>query len=581
MADPVEARFEQALAAQEAGQLALAAGLYADLLQRRPDDARVANNLGNVMLALGHGAEARACFAQALAVAPESLEARYNLARLDQIDGRFADALAGYDRVLATSRLEPAAYNRAIVLGQLGQTDAAVDAYRALLAWAPEHLAAWNNLGKALRERGETAEAVGAFAAARRLAPGDAEIASNHLFCLLHDPATTPEALRAAQDDYAARFAPRVPPRPVAQSRAGVLRLGFVSGDLRDHPVGRFLLPLLEHLDRSRCVALAFSNAEVDDPWSARLRQACAEWHAIGSLDDEAAAKLVAGRGVDVLIDLAGHTAGNRLGIFVRRPAPVQATWLGYLGSTGLPAIDWRISDRRADPPENAAIHAERLAWLTHGAWCYRPPLELPLPCFGEKEGLLLGAFSGASKLSDRVLGLWARILRDNAQARLLLAGIPEGRARERVAGHLQAGGVDGERFSFLPRLPIREYLEHLGKVDIALDSWPYVGATTTCDALWMGVPVVSLGGWRSASGSGRSLLATVGLDDWFAEDADRYVEIVARWAAAPRQLAELKAGLRERMRRSPLMDEAAFAEDFMEMIRALWQDARGETIYD
>ena len=570
-----EQLFARALHAQESGDLPAAAGIYAQILEKWPG-AQAANNLGNVMLSMGHVNEARACFTQALALNPAMLEARYNLARVDQMTGRLEAAEAGYAEVLSGCRLEQAAYNRAIVLRDMGKLDEAAVAYEALLTWAPNHANAWNNLGKARREQGDVAGAVAAFDNAVRYAQEDAEIASNRLFCLLHDEMTDAEALFSAQRVFAERFeAPlRAHWRGFENDKDVLrpLRVGFVSGDLRDHPVGRFLLPLLEHLDPAQMTAVAFSNAPVEDVVSERMKACVSEWHTIFGVDDGTVSEFVRQRQIDILIDLSGHTAGNRLGVFARKPAPVQAAWLGYLGSTGLRAMDWRITDAACDSPWMDQWHTERLARMPYSQWCYRPPRDVPLPEMRLSSEIRLGAFVGAAKISESALTLWGRLLADLPFARLLLVGVPPGQARQRIATRFSASGVR-ERFSFLDRMPIEDYLRQMGQVDIMLDSFPYAGGTTSCDVLWMGVPVVSLAGSRSSSRSGASLLPLVGLADWVASNTEEYAGIVRRWANAPDELRQLRTGLRGRMEKSPLMDETGFARDWMAMIRTLWQD--------
>lgn len=574
--DGLERLFNFALARQQAGDLAQAIQAYAEILERQPDHAQAANNLGNVMLAMGHGTEAEACFAQALAVSPEMVEAIYNRARLYQLQGRAALALDGYHQVLERApELVSAAYNRAILLRELEGVDAAVDAYRQLLARSPDYADAWSNLGKALRERGEVAEALAAFERAVELAPNDAEIASNRLFCLLHDERPGSERLLHAQEAYAGRFSAApgetVDHRKHDRDPHRTLRVGMVSPDFRDHPVGRFVEPLLDALDHRQIVPVALSTAPVEDALSKRLRAGFAEWHDLYGIDDAVAAREIAALRIDVLIDLAGHTAGNRLCLFARRPAPVQATWLGYLGSTGLKAIDWRLTDGRCDPPGFESLHAERLMRLPGCQWCYRRP-EAGVPLAEPASaGVRLASFAGSAKLSDTILDLWARLLTAIPEARLLLVGIPPGRARQRIVERLAAVGA-AAAVDIQDRLPMADYLARLGSVDIVLDTWPYAGGTTTCEALWMGVPVLTLAGERSCSRSGASLLTTVGLADWIATNADDYVAIARFWAGRPKELRALSEGLRAQVEASPLMNASAFARDWEAAIRSMWQ---------
>ncbi|MDP2808956.1 MAG: tetratricopeptide repeat protein [Rhodocyclaceae bacterium] len=561
-----------------------------EIIGREPGNADAWNDLGNATLDLGHAAEAERCFRQSLALAPDRAHAHYNLARLHQMAGHTNEALSGYERALALApRLAPAAYNRAILLGGLNRPDEAIDAYRQLLAWAPDHAHAWNNLGKALRERGEAEAAVSASGEAIRHAPDDAEIASNRLFALLHAESTDSHALRAAQTSFDRLFSSDITPASGHESSLklcfpGVwpmhgndpdpnrrLRIGFVSPDFREHPVGRFVEPLFDHIDPKQADIVGYPTVGFEDGLTRRLHARCAGWRDLSGLDDAAAARAIVADGIDILIDLAGHTAGNRLGIFARKPAPIQATWLGYLGGTGLAAMDWRLSDSRSDPPGiSEEWQRERLLRLPRCPWCYRPPAETPAPA-GRREGreVVFGSFNSVAKLSDCLLAVWARLLAAAPSARLRVAGAPAGKARERIAAAL---GI-GERLHFVDRCSPAEYFALYRQVDIALDSHPYAGGTTTCDALWMGVPVVAWAGERSCSRSGASLLAAAGLPDWVASTPDDTIAIAAKWAENPDQLAALKAGLRARMQESSLMDETGFARDWQAAMRFAWRE--------
>lgn len=574
------AQFMLAQAAQERGARAEALSAYADALTLRPEYPEALNNLGNLLRQMGHGTEAEATLRQALAQSPRYAVAHYNLGLLLHEQGRGEEALAAYGAALACdARLEQAAYNCAALLHDLGRLDESVSAYRALLNWAKGHAHAWNNLGQALRERGEAGSAAAAFERALGLAPEDAEIYSNLLFALQHLGQGDGVSLLAAHRGYAARFerggAPRRhenlpdPERP--------LRIGLVSADFRAHPLANFIEPLLEAHDRLRYALVCFSNCPLEDGTTARLRAQADRWQVIAGVDDERAAALVEALAIDILVDLSGHTAGNRLGLFLRKPAPLQLTWLGYLGTTGLAAIDYRISDGPADPAGIAeAWHSEALLRLPGSQWCYRPnvdsPAVSPLPAM--KNGYLtFGSFNSVAKLSDELLARWQQLLADLPGTRLVVAAAPQGGARQRILDRLARGGVAAERISFRGRASIRDYLALYGEVDIALDSHPYAGGTTTCDALWMGVPVISLAGSRSAARSGASLLAAVGLDDWLADSPREYLGIAAKWLDNIPDLAALRGGLRASIETSPLMDAKAHARDWQALVRAAWRD--------
>lgn len=605
----VSRQLEEALAAHQQGRLAEAERGYRDVLRQAPDDAgalhllglivagrgaaeeaegllrraverrpayfEAHNSLGNFLLDAGRSAEAEVCLRRALALAPEFALAHYNLGRLLQQNSRGGQALAAYQRALELEpRLAPAAYNRGAQLYELGELDRAIEAYRDLLSWDGAHAHAWNNLGKALRERGEAAAAVASFERAAELAPGDAEIASNRLFALQHVDDRSAEDLLAEHRRYAARFAP-----DAACEQWGVrfeperrLRVGLVSADLRRHAMANFLEPVLEHHDRSRYELICFSNAPGEDEETARLRAWADGWHSLVGLDDAAAAARIVSLGIDLLLDLSGHSAGNRLGVFARRPAPLQLTWLGYIGSTGLTAIDYRISDAVADPPGLAeGWHSEALARMPHAQWCYRPSPEAPPPA-PRRGSLCFGSFNNLAKLSDACLDLWGEALAGIEGARLLVAAAPEGEARSRIVDRLGARGVAASRLEFRGRLPPADYLALYAEVDIALDSYPYTGGTTTCDALWMGVPVLSLAGRRSAARSAASLLQSLGLADWVASSPQEFCAIAGKWADKAADLASLRLGLRARMKKSALMQERAFVRDWESLLRSAWR---------
>lgn len=544
----------------------------AEAVERAPDSAQAWNDLGNATLDLGHPGEAEQCFRHAIELAPAMAEARYNLGRLMHLGGRLPEALAGYEQALALApRLAPAAYNRAILLAAIGRADDSAAAYRDLLSWAPDHADAWNNLGKALREQGLAEAAVAAFNRAADAAPADAEIASNRLFALLHAESTDSASLRAAQAAYGRLYAAparRHGNRPDPERR---LRIGFVSPDLREHPVGRFVEPLFDRLDPARAEVFCYPTAACDDDLARRLRAVAAGWRPLSGVGSREAAAVIGADGIDVLVDLAGHTAGNRLDVFAEKPAPVQLGWLGYLGGTGLAAIDGRLTDAFCDPPGIAeAWQIEALWRLPRCQWCYRPPAVTPTP-LGRLagDGVVFGSFNNVAKLSDGLLAAWGRLLRRLPESRLLVAGAPEGEARRRIA---EALAVAESRLVFAPRCAPADYFALYRQVDIALDSHPYAGGTTTCDALWMGVPVVAWAGGRPCARSGASLLAAVGLADWVAATADEYVALAANWARNPAELSALKAGLRARMQQSPLMDEADFARAWLAVVRSAWQ---------
>jgi predicted O-linked N-acetylglucosamine transferase (SPINDLY family) len=351
-----------------------------------------------------------------------------------------------------------------------------------------------------------------------------------------------------------------------------------VSSDLNAHPVGKFLLPLFLEHDKRRFEIFAYSQLRMEDEMTHRL-QACTDcWRDITGLSDPQAAEMIRQDQIDILIDLAGHTARHRLLVFACKPAPVQVSYLGYPATTGLATIDYRLTDALADPPgETDAYFTETLIRLPNTAWCYQPPSEAPLvsPLQAlQNDYITFGSFNNFTKINEALAKCWAEILRRVPQSRLLLKAVAlnSESARRDLQRMMSGSGIDADRLQLHGSVPISRHLPFYNRIDIALDTYPYHGTTTTCEALWMGVPVVTRAGASHVSRVGVSLLSAVGLPDLVANDADHYVQIAVDLAANPSRLAELRASLRMRMQQSPLMDAAAFARDVEAAYREMWR---------
>jgi predicted O-linked N-acetylglucosamine transferase (SPINDLY family) len=284
---------------------------------------------------------------------------------------------------------------------------------------------------------------------------------------------------------------------------------------------------------------------------------------------------------IDILVDLTGHAGRLRLGVFAQQPSPVQVTWLGYLSTVGLTRIRYRLSDARSDPPGlTEHLHTETLVRLPHSQWCYRPwvPIDHATePPFRRNGFITFGSFNNMPKLSRTVLKLWFEILARLPDSRLVIVGVPEGHARERLHREFGEAGVDASRITIVPRIPLDQYFRWFDAVDIALDTMPYSGGTTTCDTLWMGVPVVTCPGSRSVSRSAASILATVGLPAWIASTPEDYVRLAVEFARDGAAIAELRKSLRQRMRESPIMDEPRFVSDVEDAYRQMWRTWCGD----
>jgi predicted O-linked N-acetylglucosamine transferase (SPINDLY family) len=353
-----------------------------------------------------------------------------------------------------------------------------------------------------------------------------------------------------------------------------MLRIGYLSADFRRHSVAYFFEPLLTHLDRSRFECVCYAAMENPDAVTERLEAASDQWRWVAGMDDTQLAAQIREDGIDIVVDLSGHTAGNRLLALQRRPARIQATWLGYPNTTGMSSVDYRIIDDITDPPDTVVFSTEKLAPVEDGFLCYQPPSDAPevapLPALSHGR-VTFGSFNNLRKVTPAVIALWARVLAGVDGSRLLLKARSLGDAP--TAQHYR----DMERVEL--RGPVAEPAGHLDSyrdVDIALDPFPYNGTATTCEALLMGVPVVTLCGNRHAGRVGASLLTQVGLTELIAEDVDGYIETAVALATDRERLAGLRAGLRARMAASPLCDRAGFARH---MEAALWDVARASGV--
>ncbi|MBC5781645.1 tetratricopeptide repeat protein [Ramlibacter sp. USB13] len=601
-----------ALAAQGRASEALEAKRQAVVLL--PQDAEAQANLGNALAAAGDLQGALHCFREAARLRPDAPEAWQVLARAlmrahafpeaehalqrlvelqpDSADAhnelgtalrelhRMPEAARCYRRALELQPgLAQAENNLANTLADLGQAAEAEAAYRRALAIDPQRGEVHSNLGNLLKDQGRLAEARECYRAAMALAPGFAGAHSNLLLALNHD-ATLPleEALAQAR-----RFGAAVQSRaggPLAgapRPHPGPLRVGFVSGDLRSHPVGYFLEGWLPHVDRRRIALVAYPTVTREDALTARLRPHFAAWRSIAGLSDEAAARAIHADGIDLLVDLAGHTAHNALPVFAWKPAPVQASWLGYFATTGVPAIDWLLADEASVPPEHQAHFTERVWTLPGSRLCFAPPEDAPAvaPTPALRQGAVtFGCFQMLGKIGDDVLQLWSAVLARVPEATLRLQNkaLGDARTRDAFVQRLRRHAIDPERVHLHGQLPRPAYLAAHADVDLLLDTFPYPGGTTTCEALWMGVPTLTLRGDRMLARQGAALLAAAGLPEWVAQDPHEYVEKAVRFAGDPQALQALRAGLRAQVRRSPLFDGRLFAERLTEAFEGLAQ---------
>jgi predicted O-linked N-acetylglucosamine transferase (SPINDLY family) len=529
--------------------------------------------LGTALQKAQQSVAAVSAFEQALALKADFVVAHRDLAKALHDIGQDARAKAVLEAAVV---LDPRLPDLHLFLGNIAlhemALDSALHSYDRVLDLEPNHAAALSNKAQALLH---LSDFEGAAVAARRAVEIDPSLhfaRSNLLLTLSSDGHTSSQAYLEEARRYGDMVTPATPspvlPRPADSSAvAPALRIGFVSADLHSHPVGFFLESVLAHWDSGRRMdAIAYSNRAAGDALTGRLKSRFSEWHDISGLDDDAATRKIAADRIDVLVDLSGHTAENRLPVFARRAAPVQVSWLGYWASTGVPAMDWLIADPVSVPPEQRQFFSETICYLPDTRLCFTAPAGDDVPAVAPapvvaRGYITFGSFQRLTKLHDEVLALWARVLHAVPGSRLRLQSkqMQDPTARRQLLERLQRVGIEAERVDLVPASVRLAYLAAHAEVDILLDTFPHGGATTTCEALWMGVPTVTLAGETMLARQGASLLGCVGLSDWVARDPAHYVELAVRHAGDVERLAGLRAGLRAQAVASPLFDARRF----------------------
>lgn len=547
-------------------------------------------NLGNTRRRQRHWEAAITAYRDVLRVQPGHTKSWLNLGLTLAAAQRFAEAIATYRGALQQHPQDLALrVNFGALLQNLGLMDEALQAFETALALAPGDAFALNNLGLLYKDRGESGKAV-ALLRESLARNASAEVHSNLIFALHLDPATRPETLADEHRRWNARQAASArefqQPPENDRSPGRRLRVGYVSADFRAHVVGRTLLPVFAAHDPAQVECVCYSTSTETDAVTAGFRARADLWREAADWPEARLADEIRADHIDILVDLSLHTAGNRLPTFARRPAPVQVSWLGYPETSGVEAIDYWLADPFLCPPEIAPPDTIGQPFRLPEAWCcYPAPDDSPEvsdPPFHHQGFITFGSFNHLGKVNRRVLDLWARILTAVPRSRLLFLGKP-GSHRERLKAHLQERSVAPERVDFLdyetasPGTGAGHYLQRYARVDIALDTFPYNGMTTTGDALWMGVPVVALRGNNGLSRASFSLLANAGLPELAADSEDTYLQCAVALARDPRRLAELRATLRERLQASPLLDASRLARHVEAAFRQMWRQSCAE----
>jgi protein O-GlcNAc transferase len=588
---------------------------YEQAIRLQPNFLPAYNNLGNLLSTLGDAAGATANYREALRLNPDSVEVLTNYGKLLHDQRQWQEALACYDRGLRLRPDFPALLgNRAILNTQLNRTPQAIADYESAIRLEPSNPAPYINLAQlcndigrsdealecgqkllglgidsaaarllvanALRGQGRVGEAIEWFRKLLELAPGAAQH-SDLLYVLNFDPDRDPPTIYAEHLAWAKKHAE--PLTALAQPHSNDrtvnrrLRIGYVSPHFREHAVSFFTEPLFAAHDHEQFEIFCYYDYRETDGVTTRLQATADHWRMVNGLSDEQVANLVRDDRIDILVDLTGHIGGNRLLVFARKPAPIQVTYIGYQNTTGMSAMDYRLTDERADPPGlTDPFYTERLVRLPKAFFCYRPdeafgPIT-PLPALAAGH-VTFGSFNLFAKVTSQVIDTWLDILARVPRSRLMVLANRGGYAQRQFHQGAQARGIDSERIEMCERLPRPDYLRRMQQVDIGLDPFPFNGHTTTCDAIWSGVPVVMLEGQTYASRFGGSVLANVGLTHLIAQTREQYVDIAVGLAGDLAGLAQLRGELRPRMAGSALLDFNGFARNVEQAYRRMWVD--------
>jgi protein O-GlcNAc transferase len=573
-----EAHHQLGISRHTAGDIQGAVGSFKRALELRPRYALALNSMGIAYQTLGDYPKAIESFRAAVEIQPDLDVALSNLGSLLSAGGKVDESIELLTRAL---KIRPkffgARNNLGTALKQAGRLDEAMAAFSEAIAIRPDYAEAFNNLGNALLDSGQAETALSYFRRAVGLQPNRAPWHSN-LIAAMNYASVPPEIYRQElekwNERYAAPLAARIRAHENERDPERRLRIGYVSPDFMGHPIGRFVLSLLANHDRERFEIFCYADVHWPDETTGRIRALADEWRVICGKPDAQVAKQIREDKIDVLIDLSLHTAGNRLLVFAQKPAPVQATYLAYPGTSGMKAMDYRVTDPHLDPPGgDESSYSEKSVRLPRTYWCYEP-VQTPEPGAlpGEGAGVItFASFNNFCKTSSEVWEVWRRVLREVPGSRLVLSSV-FGAHRDRMRRDLAKDGVKPERLSFAPPTPTSEYFKQYQRVDIGLDPFPFNGGTTTCDALWMGVPVVTMRGGTAVGRAGVSLLSQVGLTELIADSPDQYVAAAKRLAEDMARLAQIRRELRGKMRGSPLMDSRQFARDVEEAFRWMWK---------
>lgn len=589
-----DAMYLLGMIAYQIGMHDVAAVFFDQVIEVKPHDADVHNNLGVALMAQGQLAEATTSFQKAISLQPKHPNAHYNLGNAFKDQGKLTEAITHYQKAISITpdhaelynnlgnalhaqgkqteavaryrqalRINPSLaevhYNMGDALRELGHLDEAIAFGRQALLIKPDYAMAYTHLANTLQAQGRLEEAIACYWQALAIKPDSANTYSNLLYTMQYMSTVTPAEVFSEHQRYAERYETPLKahwqPHTNSSDPERRLRIGYVSADFRDHAVAFFIEPILVSHDKSQVEVYCYYNHTKHDGHTERIAAYADHWLACASMSDAQLAERIRADGIDILVDLSGHTGHNRLLVFARKPAPVQVTWIGYPGSTGLTAMDYRITNEGVDPPGlTERYHSESLIRMPDTSVAYRPepdcPPVNPLPAL-TSDAFIFASMNNLIKINQSVIKLWASILDAIPHARLMLGNVTDRGVQQQMIEQFRKAGVAADRLILQPRMSLSDYLALHHKIDLALDPFPYNGGTTTMHSLWMGVPVITMAGEHMASRCAVPLLSRVGLSEFITHNEEEYLQCATQMAQNLPSLNRIRQSIRDRMSES------------------------------
>jgi protein O-GlcNAc transferase len=564
----------------ESGAIDQAIDYYTKAIGSNPFSAEAHCNYATALHAKGRMAQAERNFARAIELKKGLVEAYLGLSGIKETAGDFESAK---NLLCDALRIRPdnaiAYFRLGTIMREWDQLDHAIACFRNTIRLNPDHILALNNLGETLQAAGEIEESEKCFRKVIALDPDNNVAHSNLFISMNYNPAYSPREIFNAHCRWGERVVCRTGSDRIfanVNDPERKIRLGYCSSDFCNHPAASFLDPVLKNHDHERFEIICYSQGIIRDSATESFKRLADGWREIRVLTDDAAAQLIRTDAIDILIDCTGHMGDNRLPLFARKSAPVQVSWIGYPNSTGLPTIDFRFADKTTDPPDEEHLYSEKLVYLENGFCCFEPPQNAPavtsLPA-ARTGAITFGSLHNVARLNNEVISLWSMTLKQIPRSNLFIFRTTlNDEIISRITQAFAAQGIDAARVTFAKKLPPGGHLAVYDQIDIALDTFPWSGHTTACQALWMGVPVITLKGNRHAGRMVASVLTQVGLADTIAETPDAFISIAKSLSSDLSRLGNLRAALRERMQASRLCDGSAFANIVEREYRVMWR---------